>query len=300
MLKDVLGNKIYEIITTKLNYGYLNEIRLRVDCPIVVFVRGQAYFLGERGLVSSEKDAIYATKQQIEDIIFRASEYSVYSINEELKKGFIVLDGGERLGICGTIITEKNEIKTLNNFRSINIRISHEIKNCSLNAFSFMVDENGVKNTLVISPPGAGKTTFLRDFVFQLSSKNLSYNTLILDERGEIASSGKNIGKFADVLSFASKQTGFMQGIRTMNPHIIVTDEIGDLEDIRAIRYAGNCGVKVVASIHAVDLEDIKRKEGYEMLKGTFERIVILSCRNGPGTIEGVYDENFSRLAVWR
>lgn len=302
MLSDVIGEKLYTIITTKFNFGYLNEIRIRVDKPIVVFVKGQAYFLGNNGLVTSEENAIIATKQMVEDIIFRASEFSVYSINEELKKGFIVLKGGERLGIAGTLVCEKGEIKTLNNFTSINIRIPHEIKNCSLDAFSFLVGEDGVKNTLIISPPGGGKTTFIRDFVNQLSIRNLSFNVLIIDERGEIAGDNGelNVGKFSDVIAFSDKKTGFMQGIRAMNPHIIVTDEIGGDEDIKAIKYAGNCGVKVIATIHAGSLEELKAKEGFEDLKNTFERYVLLSKRNGPGTIEGVYNENFSRLAIWR
>ncbi len=302
MLSDVIGEKLYTIITTKFNFGYLNEIRIRVDKPIVVFVKGQAYYLGNNGLVTSEENAIIATKQMVEDIIFRASEFSVYSINEELKKGFIVLKGGERLGIAGTLVCEKGEIKTLNNFTSINIRIPHEIKNCSLDAFSFLVGEDGVKNTLIISPPGGGKTTFIRDFVNQLSIRNLSFNVLIIDERGEIAGDNGelNVGKFSDIIAFSDKKTGFMQGIRAMNPHIIVTDEIGGEEDIKAIKYAGNCGVKVIATIHAGSLEELKAKEGFEDLKNTFERYVLLSKRNGPGTIEGVYNENFSRLAIWR
>ena len=302
MLSDVIGEKLYTIITTKFNFGYLNEIRIRVDKPIAVFVKGQAYYLGNNGLVTSEENAIIATKQMVEDIIFRASEFSVYSINEELKKGFIVLKGGERLGIAGTLVCEKGEIKTLNNFTSINIRIPHEIKNCSLDAFSFLVGEDGVKNTLIISPPGGGKTTFIRDFVNQLSIRNLSFNVLIIDERGEIAGDNGelNVGKFSDVIAFSDKKTGFMQGIRAMNPHIIVTDEIGGDEDIKAIKYAGNCGVKVIATIHAGSLEELKAKEGFEDLKNTFERYVLLSKRNGPGTIEGVYNENFSRLAIWR
>ena len=206
------------------------------------------------------------------------------------------------MGIAGTLVCEKGEIKTLNNFTSINIRIPHEIKNCSLDAFSFLVGEDGVKNTLIISPPGGGKTTFIRDFVNQLSIRNLSFNVLIIDERGEIAGDNGelNVGKFSDVIAFSDKKTGFMQGIRAMNPHIIVTDEIGGDEDIKAIKYAGNCGVKVIATIHAGSLEELKAKEGVEKLKNTNERYVLLSKRNGPGTIEGVYNENFSRLAIWR
>ena len=138
------------------------------------------------------------------------------------------------------------------------------------------------------------------EVIFNL--RNLSYNVLILDERGEIAGEANelSVGKFADVLSFSDKKTGFIQGIRSMSPHIIVTDEIGDYDDFLAIKYAGYCGVKVMATIHANNIEDLKSKDGWQDVKNVFERYVVLSKRNGPGTIEGVYNEDFSRLAIWR
>lgn len=302
MLKNVLGDELYDIIKNKINYSILNEIRIRVDKPILVFERGTPHFLGKEGLTNDSSRALVATKQNLEDIVFRASECSVYSINEELKKGFIMLAGGERIGICGEVVVEGGEIKTIKNFTSLNIRVPHEVRNCSLNAFSYLHDEDGLKNTLVLSPPGGGKTTFLRDFVFQLSERNYCYNVLIVDERAEIAGTNGslNVGKFADVLSFTTKEIGFIQGVRTMSPHLLVTDELGGREDALALKEAVNCGVKVLATVHASSLEELKSKEFYDEIKDTFERFVVLSSRNGPGTFEGVYGKNFSRLSEWR
>lgn len=183
------------------------------------------------------------------------------------------------------------------------IRIPHKIKNCSLSAYKHILKENKLYNTLVISPPGAGKTTFLRDFIYQLSIRNICLNVLVLDERGELAAvneRGKSIleSNFTDVLSFISKSAGFLYGIRSLNPDLIICDEIGEKEDADALRYASNCGVAVMASIHAESIDELKNKEDFKEIisEKIFERYVVLSKRNGPGTYENIYDENFNSV----
>lgn len=299
MLKKILPNDLYQILLNKVNFNYVNEIRIRANKPIVVAIGGKRIFLGANGVTSNLKEAIIASKIMIEDIIFRASECSIYSVNEQIKKGFIVTDGGIRLGIGGDLIEERGVIKTMSNFNSINIRLPHEIRNCSLSALNFLISENKIYNTLVLSPPGAGKTTFLRDFIYQLSQRNYAYNVLVLDERGEI-DLGTNgaIGNFADKISFASKRIGFENGIRALAPNIIVTDELGGKEDVDAVTYAVNSGVSILASVHSNSLEDLCCKPHFsEILQNkVFQRFVVLSMRNGPGCIEGIYNENFSRI----
>lgn len=301
MLEKILPDNIYNILLNKVNFNSINEIRLRADKPIVLSIGGQRIFLGEYGVTGNLKEAIKISKITIEDIIFRASECSIYSVNEQIKKGFIVTEGGIRLGLGGDLIEENNVIKTMTNFTSINIRIPHEIKNCSLPALDYLLVDGNVLNTLVVSPPGAGKTTFLRDFVYQLSERNYAFNVLVLDERGEL-DLGKNgsIGNFADKISFSKKSIGFENGIRSLNPNIIVTDELGKEEDSEAILYAVNCGVKVVASIHSDNINSLIHKPFFEkIIQGKcFQRYVLLSMKNGPGTIEGIYNENFSRLRI--
>ncbi len=299
MLKKILPNDIYEIINSKVNYKVVNEIRLRADKPIVLILGSQRVFLGQNGITNNLKYAIYSSKIMVEDVIFRASECSIYSVNEQLKKGYLVTKGGIRLGIGGDLIEEAGKVKTMTNFNSVNIRLPHEIKNCSLSAFNYIVQNNGILNTLIISPPGAGKTTFLRDFVCQLSERNYAYNVLVLDERGEfdLGASG-SIGNFADKISFASKKIGFENGIRSLSPNLIVTDELGQKEDVEAVLYATNSGVSVLASAHSDTLENFIKKPSFEELISNkiFKRYILLSQRNGPGTMEGIYDENFSRL----
>ncbi|MBP3431737.1 MAG: Flp pilus assembly complex ATPase component TadA [Clostridia bacterium] len=296
MLEKILPDKIQKILAERVNFKAVNEIRLRAEKLIVVNVNGRNFFLSENGITSNLNGCLYASKIMIEDVIFRASECSIYSVNEQIKKGFIITDEAVRIGIGGNLIEENGHIKTMTNFVSCNIRVPHVVKNCCLTAFPFIVGQNGVENTLVISPPACGKTTFLRDFVSQLSERNLSFNVLLLDERGEL-DCGIN-SNFSDKIAFASKKVGFENGIRSLAPDVIVTDEIGQQEDVDAIMYAASCGVKVVATVHADSMETFFRKPLFEKLikEKIFKRFVLLSKRNGPGTFEGVYNENFSRL----
>lgn len=298
MLGKILPDKIWLIIKDKVNLKAVNEIRFRADKPILISMGGKSYFLSEKGISSSLSEALYSSKIVIEDIIFRASECSIYSVNEQIKRGYIITENGLRIGIGGNVVEENGQVKTMTNFNSINIRIPHIVKNCSLSAFPNIVHDGIIENTLIISPPGCGKTTFLRDFVMQLSERNLLYNVLLLDERGELDTNLS--ANFFDKIAFSSKKMGFENGIRALSPDLIVTDEVGQEEDVDAILYASTCGVKILASTHADSMETFLKKDLFQKLikEKVFKRYVLLSKRNGPGTYEGIYNENFSRLSA--
>ncbi len=296
MLEKILPDNFYKILSEKVNMKAVNEIRLRADKPVIVNVCGKMFYLCENGVTSNVRQSLYASKIIIEDVIFRASECSIYSVNEQIKKGFIVTDEAVRIGISGNIVEENGRIKTMTNFVGCNIRVPHQVKNCCLSAYPYIVSQSQVENTLVISPPACGKTTFLRDFVFQLSERNLPFNVLLLDERGEL-DCGIN-SKYTDKIAFSSKKVGFENGIRALAPDIIVTDELGQEEDMQAILYAASCGIKLLASTHADSMETFMKKPLFQEIikQKVFKRYVLLSKRNGPGTLEGVYNENFARI----
>ena len=302
MLDRILPGNIYEILKENLNLSKLYEIRIRVNKPLMINYASKFYFLGLEG-VTDKDNSIICDKSLIEGIILRASNHSIYSVNEDIKKGFITVSGGIRIGLCGDVVSENNIVKTIKNFNSINIRFPHEVKNCSLNIINYLIETGQVLNTLIVSPPGSGKTTFIRDICYQISSKNLALNLLLLDERNEISASSMGInqmdvGNLTDIMLYSTKKQGFENGIRSMSPNVIIADELGNKEDFDSILYASNCGVSVVATIHANSVIDLKNKSNFsEVLnKKIFKRYVFLSSRNGAGTIEGVFDENFVRL----
>lgn len=303
MLEKILTRELNELINSKLNFEKLYELRIRVNAPITVNYGGKYYYLTREGISASEIDALSADSSLVETIVFNASNYSIYAVNYMLQHCFVACQGGVRIGVCGEVVVEDGKIITLKNFSQVNIRVPHQVKNCSLRAIKYLIDETGFKNTLIISPPGAGKTTFIRDIAYQLSNLNLAYNLLILDERFEIAScvNGEamhDVGKFTDVLSGCKKEFGFMEGIRSMRPDIIFCDEIASVEDVEAVRFAINSGVKIVATTHAYNLADFRSKKSFkELVEGQFfDRYIVLSNKEGPGTYEGIFDKRFTCL----
>ena len=297
-LKNILPARISHIFVEKLPIEKVNEIRLRVNKRIVVSISGKLYYVGECGLTADVGLAIVSDKILISEIIKRASEHSFYAYANQLKNGFITISGGIRIGLCGEVVMEKGYLKTVKNISSINIRIPHEIKGCAQNILPYMIS-GGLQNTLIISPPGAGKTTMIRDVLHQLSEGGYCYSTLLVDERFEIANccNGEpqlSVGDFTDIISGSSKNYGFEQGIRSMSPDLIVTDELYSDRDIQAVLEVANCGIIVLSSVHARSIEDLSAKQNFAILveKKVFKRYVVLSTRNGPGTIEGIYDEN--------
>jgi len=303
VLFDILPASMKEIFS-KLPLENLNEIRLRSNQLVTLSMNGRNFYLGACGLSNDRSVALSVTRTDLDTLLHKASNYSIYAVNEQIKQGFITIRGGIRIGICGEVVCEKGDIKTIKNIQSLNIRVPHEIRGCSYPVLNYIFENPKPMKTLIISPPGGGKTTFLRDLAWQISDKYYLLNTLILDERGEIAAChlGENqldVGA-SDVIMGASKSYGFENGIRSMRPDVIITDEVATKDDIEMIRLSARSGVSIIASVHASGIDEIRIKPYFEDLinEGVFDRYIVLGTGENLGKVAGIYDKNLRLMAM--
>lgn len=299
---NILPNTITNIIDkAKVTEG-LQELRIKTEKPLLIYSDN----------LEITTDYI-VTKEDIKTILQRISNYSIYAFEEEIKQGYITIKGGHRVGICGSCVIDGSKVRTIKNIASFNIRICREVLECSNNIMKYIIRDNNILNTIIISPPKCGKTTLIRDI-----SRNISdglkvegtnfrgVKVCIIDERSEIGACYNgipqmNIGLRSDILDNCPKSEGIMMAIRSMSPDVIVCDEIGTYKDVESILMAMNSGVNLITTIHGYDIEDLyKRPVFKEILENhVFERAIVLSGNKGVGTIEYIY--NFSnKEKLWR
>jgi stage III sporulation protein AA len=298
-------------ILGKLNIEFdkLQEIRLRMNAPLIMIYGNKETFVTEDAkLVDNPQKAVQITKNEIRETMEYISNYSLYAFEDEIKQGFITINGGHRIGITGKTIIEDDAIKGMKHISFINIRLAHQVKGCADRVLPYLVDKqtNGIYHTLIISPPRCGKTTLLRDIIRQLSngSEYLPGMSIgVVDERSEIGACymgtpQNELGIRTDILDCCPKAKGMMMLIRSMSPQVIAVDEIGSKEDLDAIDYVIGCGCKMIATVHGSSIEDINNKPTLSDLvkKRLFERYVILSNRTKIGHLDEIYDSDGKRL----
>lgn len=274
---DKLQNILLEKI--KANEDKLEEIRIRNQRPIILKFNSEEVVV--EYIVNSE---------EIKSVLQLICENSIYSYQKQISSGFITLQGGHRVGLVGSCVIENNKIININYINSFNFRIARQVIDCSNDILKHILDieKNSVFNTLIISPPGCGKTTLIRDIARQVSSGNSEYNFKgitvgIVDERSEIASLYKgvpqnDVGIRTDVIENVSKSIGIKILVRSMAPKVIIADEIGIYEDIDAINYALCSGCKGIFTAHGSSLEDIYKNPVLKNLidAHVFQRLIFL------------------------
>lgn len=270
----------------------LEEIRLRINRPLELSLNGQINFIHH---LFSEEDAVH--------LLNKISHFSIYTLEEELRRGYITIEGGHRVGLAGKVILENGSVKAIRDIASFNIRIAREKIGIANLLVPHLYNESWF-HTMIIGPPQTGKTTLLRDLARIISSDDeygrfKAYKVGIIDERSEIAGCVNGIpqmtfGARVDVLDACPKAEGMMMMIRSMSPDVLVVDEIGRKEDAEAIMEAVNAGIKLMMTTHGSSLFEIKNRPTLKPIleMGIFQRFILLNRRDGPGKIVSIQDGN--------
>lgn len=279
----------------------VQEIRIRVHAPIMLCTADKEYFVTENGQAVEEAKSISCLQERdLEDIVYHMCRSSLYAYEEEIKRGYLTIEGGYRIGVAGQAVLDNNGVlKTIKNISFLNIRMAHEIAGVSDRVLKKLYQNGEIKNTLIISPPGYGKTTLLRDLVKEVSNGNLcgkGMRCCVIDERSEIAGSFRgvpqlDVGMRTDVLDGCPKAVGMMMMLRSMGPQIIAVDELGTKEDVQALFSVIRSGCGLLATIHGAGITDLRMKGflGEVIAEKVFERYVVI----GEEHHLTVYDEEF-------
>ena len=285
----------------------IQEIRLRVGRPVIIYAHGREYFLSADGEFLYQADRAFRPDKFYMDRLFaHLCGYSVYAYEDEIRQGFLTVLGGHRIGLGGEVVCREREPVSMKNVNAMNIRISHQIKGAAHGVMPYLFQKEEFLNTLIISPPGSGKTTLLRDMIRCLSDGCCGHAGMtvgVVDERSEIGGScfgvpQNDLGMRTDVLDACPKADGMFLLLRSMNPRVIAVDEIGGKEDAEAIAQASRCGCKMIATVHGSDVEQLAARKyiGRLLSDGLFERYILLKGAQRPGEIQSVLDGAFTPL----
>lgn len=307
------GDRLRDILEhssgAKLNE--IEEIRIRIGKPLLLLGSRHEFFIDIQGKSVPPERAYRVEQEDLLQTLERMTQSSLYAAEEEMKQGFLTLPGGHRVGITGEAILKTGELQTLKHISGLNVRIAQEIQGkATLLLPKLLKSDGSLYHTIILSPPRAGKTTLLRDLIRNISDGNPAFNLHgqtvgVVDERGELAGMWQgvpayNLGYRTDVLDGCPKRLGISMLVRSMSPSVVAVDELGHPQDVEAVLDALRTGVRVLSTAHASSLEEALERPFLKELfaYSVFERVIVLSRRKGPGTVEAIYDlKNQQRIA---
>jgi len=264
------------ILSEDIKLSEICEIRIRINRPVILSSKDKDYIVNRNG------NEYIVTKEIINRIFESICGNSVYAFTDEISNGFITIYGGHRVGISGKPLYKEGKIYSIKDISGLNFRIAREVKGVADNIISKIKVNEEFVSTLIISSPGLGKTTLLRDLVRQIS--NEGHNVSLVDERSEIAGCflgipQNDVGIRTDIMDAVLKPNGIKMMVRSMRPEFVATDEIGTDEDAEAIEYAVNSGVKILATAHGDKMEDLyKSKKMKKLLQaGVFDKFIFIN-----------------------
>lgn len=276
-IRNLLPSYLTEYLTPRTE-----EIRFRRNRPVIFLENQQELITPYR-----------YNAQELENLVDRLTEGSLSSFFESIKVGYITIKGGHRVGLSGTAVYEGNQLAYMKDISSVNLRIAREVNGSADRLFQTVGHLDPFPGILLISPPGHGKTTLLRDFIRQLSEKRVGMRISVVDERGEIAASYQgelqhNLGIRCDVLNGYQKADGIRMAIRSLSPDVIAVDEIGTAADEDSLLYAFHAGVSVVATVHGHDQENFRKNIRRLTAERVFSYEVYLSKHNADDRIQSI------------
>lgn len=272
----------------------VREIRFRNGEALTLNTKEEVYFLSKSGnlTVSYSDNLVKTTERDLQEIVFHLSRRSLHTYQDMIAKGFIPLRGGCKAGVAGRAVLKNGSVYSVSSFNCVNIRVSREFYGCSEKILKSVGED--CKSFLIVGAPLSGKTTILRDLCRHYSGKDrlAPLKTAIIDERDEIASrsfgDGPDVGVHTDVLTLYPKAIGTEIAVRTLSPDIIVLDEIGSVEEVKAMLSGMNSGVNFIATAHGSDFAEVLRRPNIKKLvnAGVFKKTVVLMGKDSPGEVK--------------